>query len=72
MTEAQVLAKYLRASATYHAPDQRYVVVDVRFLRAMRQLGVQLEAPATRIAGEMTPAQALRYADQLDKLSNAA
>lgn len=68
LTEAQFLAKFLRKSAEYHAPSQQYVVVDVRFMRALRQLGVQMEAPATRIVGELTPAQAIRYAEQLEKI----
>jgi len=68
ITQRALLAKYLRGAAQLHEKARTYVQVDPAFLRAIRDEGVQLDPPATRTLGELTPKQAIHYADQLDRI----
>lgn len=60
------LAKYLRAKAAYHTAHGGTPEFDLAFIRAIKDEGVVLE-PA-RVAGQLTTAQCIRYAEQLEKL----
>jgi len=66
LTEAQFLAKWLRGSAAYHRQHGGRVEASLDLLTALRRLGVMLEPPISRVAGELSPDQADRYADALD------
>ena len=68
LTECQFLEKMYRGLAAYHTAHGGLARVDLSTLRATSQLGVPLEPPATRTAGELTVAQCRNYADQLQKI----
>lgn len=66
LTEAQFLAKWLRASASYHRQHGGRVEASLDVFRALKRLGVQIELPFGRPAGDLSPDEADRYADALD------
>lgn len=66
LSEAQFLAKWLRASATYHRQYGGRVEASLDMFRALKRLGVAIELPFGRPAGHLAPDEADRYADALD------
>lgn len=72
LTEAQFLAKWLRGSAAYHRQHGGRVEASLDLLAALKRLGVALEPPVSRTAGELSTDQADRYADALDPRQEGA
>jgi len=67
LTERAFLIKWLRASAAYHERWGGDAELSTEMCRALGRLGVVLDLQHRpgKLPNEITPAQALRYADQL-------
>lgn len=65
LTEPQFIAKYLRLLAQQGGT----VNVGMDTMHTIRRLGVELDYPSGPVPGILTPAEAIRYAEQLDQLT---